>query len=138
MAEKKSTFPSEEWMKRFVEELKKNEGYKEAAKGWEGDFLFIVNAGPKIEKEWVAYMDLWHGDCREWSLLPNRETKRTEFIYEGPYESWKGLIEGKIDPIRGLLTRKFKLKGSMAKIMKNVKAATELAKNCKRVPTHFL
>lgn len=138
MAEKKLTFPSEEWIKRYAEELNKNKGYAEAAKDWEGDFLFIVNVGPKIEEEWVAYMDLWHGKCREWSMLPNREAKKTEFIYEGPYESWQGLIKGEIDPVRGLLTRKFKLTGSMAKIMRNVKAATEMANNCKRVPTEFV
>jgi putative sterol carrier protein len=128
-------FPSEDWVSRFVEELDKNVVYREAAKDWEGDFLFIVNEGPVMESEWIAYMDLWHGECREYSVLPNREMKKTEFVYEGSHENWIELIKGNLDPIRGLLTRKFKLTGSMSKIMKNVKATTELAKNCTRVPT---
>ncbi|MEM2073663.1 MAG: hypothetical protein QXO33_03845, partial [Nitrososphaeria archaeon] len=53
-------FLSEEWVKRFVEELNKNESYFEAAKDWEGDFLLIVNTGPKVKSEIVLYLDLWH------------------------------------------------------------------------------
>ena len=137
MAKKSIKFPSEDWITRFVEELDTNEEYKDAAKDWEGDFLFIVNAGPVMKSEWIAYMELWHGECRKYSVLPNREAKKTEFVYEGPLENWIELIKGNLDPIRGLLTRKFKLTGSMSIIMKNVKATTELAKNCTRVPTLF-
>jgi putative sterol carrier protein len=137
LAQKGIKFPSEDWINRFVEALDENEEYREAAEEWEGDFLFIVNEGPAMESEWIAYMDLWHGECREHGVLPSREAKKTEFVYEGPLESWVELIKGDLDPIRGLLTRKFRLTGSMPKIMKNVKATTELAKNCTRVSTLF-
>ncbi len=35
-------FPSDEWIKTFKEELNKNKTYQEAAKDWEGDFLFVI------------------------------------------------------------------------------------------------
>ncbi|MBC7091869.1 MAG: SCP2 sterol-binding domain-containing protein [Nitrososphaeria archaeon] len=131
-------FLSEEWVKRFVEELNKNQIYLEAAKDWEGDFLFIVDKGPKVESEIVVYLDLWHGKCRDYMILPDRNAKKTEFIFEGSYDNWKKLAKGELDPIKAILMRKFKLSGSMSKLMKNVKAASELAKNCTRVPTKFL
>mgnify|MGYP000179700597 CR=1 FL=1 len=44
-------------------------------------------------------------------MLKSRDEKEAEFVYENPYSNWKKLIKGEIDPIKGLLTRKFKLKG---------------------------
>ena len=45
---------------------------------------------------------------------------------------------GEIDPIKGLLTRKFKLTGSMMKIMRYTRAAAELVKTASKVPTEFI
>ncbi len=131
-------FPSEAWFARFVEELNKNRDYEESAKKWEGDFLFIVNTGPELEKEAVCYMDLHHGKCREWALLPDRNARKAEYIVEGPYQSWRSLIMGELEPMRAIMGRKLKLTGSMMKVMRNVNATSELAKNCRKVPTAFL
>ncbi|MEM2589594.1 MAG: SCP2 sterol-binding domain-containing protein, partial [Candidatus Bathyarchaeia archaeon] len=114
----KFRFPSEEWIKAYKEELNKNEAYAEAAKDWEGDFLFIVTPDEGLDKEMVFYVDLWHGKCRDAYMVPSREAKTAEFVYEGPYSNWKKLIMGQLDPIQSLLMRKFKLKGNMAKIMR--------------------
>jgi putative sterol carrier protein len=131
-------FPSEEWIKLFKEKVNKNDAYAEAAKDWEGDFLFIATTDDKLEQEVVFWVDLWHGKCREAAKLPGRDAKKTEFVYEGPYENWVKLIKGEIGPIRGLLTRKFKLAGSMAKIMKYTRAASELVNTASKVSTEFI
>jgi putative sterol carrier protein len=55
----------------------------------------------------------------------------------GPLSKWRQVIEKKLDPIQGLLTRQFKLKGDMVMIMKNVKAAQELVNCTTQVPTEF-
>ncbi|MEM0006797.1 MAG: SCP2 sterol-binding domain-containing protein [Candidatus Bathyarchaeia archaeon] len=134
----KFRFPSEEWIKAYKEELNKNEAYADAAKDWEGDFLFIVTPDEGLDKEMVFYVDLWHGKCRDAYIVPSREAKTAEFVYEGPYSNWKKLIMGQLDPIQSLLMRKFKLKGNMAKIMRYTKAASELVKTASKVPTEFI
>jgi len=134
----KFKFPSEEWIKAYKEELNKNEAYAEAAKDWEGDFLFVVTPDEGLDREMVFYVDLWHGKCRDAYMVPSREAKTAEFVYEGPYSNWKKLIMGQLDPIQSLLMRKFKLKGSMAKIMRYTKAASELVKTASKVPTEFI
>ena len=131
-------FPSEEWIRVFKDEVNKNKAYEDVARKWEGDFLFIVTPDEGLEKEVVFYMDLWHGKCREAYMVANREVKAADFIYEGPYSNWKNLINGKIDPVKGILMRKFKLKGSMAIIMRNTRAASELVKTASKVPTEFI
>jgi putative sterol carrier protein len=134
----KFKFPGEEWIKAYKEELNKNEAYAEAAKDWEGDFLFIVTPDEGLDREMVFYVDLWHGKCRDAYMVPSREAKTAEFVYEGPYSNWKKLIMGQLDPIQSLLMRKFKLKGNMAKIMRYTKAASELVKTASKVPTEFI
>jgi putative sterol carrier protein len=130
-------FPSEAWAQRFVEELNQNQDYAKAARNWEGSFLFVVTAGPQLEREFLFFMDLWHGRCRDWTVLTDRNARKADFTIEGPLENWIGLLQGEIDPIKGLMARKFKLRGSMFKVIRNVGAASELAKNSARVPTEF-
>lgn len=138
MAEKKYKYPSEEWIKAWREELNKNKEYGEAAKDWEGDFLFIINSGGPLKKEIVYYVDLWHGKCREAYEVPNRDAKKTAFIYEGLYENWKKIIKGELDPTRALLTRQMKLTGDMAKVMRYVRATNEMVKTNLKIPTEFV
>jgi putative sterol carrier protein len=47
------------------------------------------------------------------------------------------VIEKKLDPLQGLLTRQFKLQGDMVKIMRAVKAAQELVNCTTLVPAEF-
>ncbi|MHA1674834.1 MAG: SCP2 sterol-binding domain-containing protein [Promethearchaeota archaeon] len=44
-------------------------------------------------------------------------------------------MDGKLDPIKGLMTRKFKLKGDMKKVMRAVKAAQNLVKTIQMIDT---
>ena len=131
-------FPSKEWVKEFHKLINENEAYAKAAKNWEGDFLFVVTPDEGLDKEWVLYLDLWHGKCRESRLLKSKDERETEFVMEGPYSNWRKLILGKIGPIKGIITGKFKLKGSKMKILRNRKAAGELVATASKVPTEFI
>ena len=131
-------FPSEGWIRAFKEELNRNKDYAEAAKDGEGNFLFIVNPDERLDQETIFYVDLWHGKCRDVGVVSSRDEKETEFVYEGPYGNWLRLIDGEIDPIKGIMMRKFKLRGDMSKIMRYTRAALELVKTASRVPTEFV
>ena len=131
-------FPSEEWIKMYKDALNENEVYAESARDWEGDFLFVITPGDGLEKEVVFYVDLWHGKCREAYEVPSREAKTTTFVYEGPYPNWKKLITKEIDPIRGMMTGKFRLRGDMAKVLRYVRAAQEMVNTVSKVPTEFI
>lgn len=132
-------FGSPDWLEAYVKTLNENEAYEEAAATWEGDFLFIVwpdkEAG--VDEEVVMWMDLWHGKCRAYEMLPNRESKETAFIYEGEYANWQEIIEGRLDPIKALLTRRMKLTGDRAKVMRATRAAKELVRTAQMIKTEF-
>jgi putative sterol carrier protein len=131
-------FPSEEWAKLFMEQVNANKSYEEAAKTWEGDFLFVVQPDAELKEPATMYMDLWHGKCRSTALVKPGEEKKAAYVFSGSYGNWKKLITTKGDPIQGLLTGKFKLQGDMAKVLRAVRAAKELVETTSKVPTEFV
>jgi putative sterol carrier protein len=130
-------FASEEWVQALTEVINSSPGYAEAAKTWEGDFYFIVDPGGPIAQEIVMYMDLWHGKCRGACICTDRAAKTPAFVISAPLPAWRKVIDKKLDPIQGMMTRQIKLQGDMVKIMKAVKAAKELVECTTRVPTEF-
>jgi len=137
MGDELLTYPSDEWVALYMELLNKNDRYEDAAKTWEGDFIFEITADGEIVEENIRfYMDLWHGKCREARMAEPGDT--AEFTYSGPYKNWRALFDGKIDPIKGIMARKFKLDGDMGKVMRYTKAALELVATTRQVPTKYL
>jgi putative sterol carrier protein len=120
-----------------MEDLNKSEAYAEAAKNWEGDFYFIVEPGGTMTKPVTLYMDLWHGKCREAFEVADDSAKKPVFRMNAPVATWKKVLTKRLDPIQGLVTGQLKLKGNMAMVMKNVKAAKELVESCTRIETEF-
>ena len=128
-------FPSDEWIKALMVRVNESESYREAAQKWEGDFYFVINAGPGVPEDVYLYMDLWHGACRDAYAADGSNDKTPEFVIRAPVAAWRKVIEKKVDPIRALMTRQLRLQGTMTKIMKFPKAATELVNCCTLVET---
>ena len=130
-------FPSEEWLNALVEELKGNQKYREAAKNWEGDFYFIIEPDESLEERVIAYMDLWHGECRSACIVADENEKSPEFRIRAPLSKWRKVLKMELNPIQGMLTGQLKVSGHMMKIVKNPRAAVELVNCCGRVPTEY-
>ena len=130
-------FPTEEWIKTLKEKINTSKAYKDAAVNWEGDFYFIVEPEGSLTEQTIYYMDLWHGECRSVSLVKNESEKNPEFVIRAPLSKWRKVIEKKLDPIQGMVTRQLKLKGNLMKIMKAPKAAMELVNCCTLIETEF-
>jgi len=132
-------FLTKEWIVEYKDVLNNSQSYKEAAKTWEGDFLFVIKPDGALDKEVTYYIDLWHGDCRGVDLIEDgKPAPKTEFQYIGKYSEWLKVIRGELDPIKGILTRKFKLVGDKGKVMRATKAAKELVNSAQKVDTEFL
>ena len=130
-------FATDEWAKALLESINQSEAYEQAAKTWEGDFYFVVDAGEQYPEPVYMYIDLWHGKCREAFATADPSAEDPVFRMSGPLENWRRVIEKKLDPLQGILTRQFKLEGDMVKIMRAVKAAQELVNCTALVPTEF-
>jgi putative sterol carrier protein len=130
-------FGTDAWIKELQVKLNESEGYREAAKNWEGDFYFVITAGPGIPQDIHLYVDLWHGECRDAFRVEDASEKNPEFAITAPLTVWRKVVDRKLDPIQGLMTRQLKLKGNMFKVMKAPKAAQELVHCCTLVDTSW-
>jgi putative sterol carrier protein len=130
-------FATDEWAKALMEKINESEAYAQAAKTWEGDFYFILETDDHFPEPVYIYMDLWHGKCREAFVTADPSVKDPIFRMSGPLRNWRRVIEKKLDPLQGILTRQFILKGDMVKVMRAVKAAQELVNCTTLVPTEF-
>ena len=130
-------FISDEWIQTLQKELNESETYRQAARNWEGDFYFCVTPDRSSKEQGIFYMDLWHGECRDAFLVTDESARDPVFRMSAPLDVWKKVIAKELDVIQGLLIRQIKLKGNMAMIMRNVKAAQELVECCTHIETEF-
>jgi putative sterol carrier protein len=54
-----------------------------------------------------------------------------------PLSIWRQVFDKKMDPIRGLMSGKLKLKGNKMKVLKAPKAAIELVECCTKIDTIY-
>lgn len=131
-------FPSEEWVIEYMNKLNSNADYQDAGSKWEGAITFVVQKDDSFGEDAYIYLDLYHGKCREAKFSNNAaDLPKPEFKYIGTYGNWRKLIIGEIDPIKGILTGKFKLEGAMMKIMRYTRAAKEMVNTASMVQTEF-
>ena len=130
-------FPSDEWAKEFASQLNASEAYERSAKDWEGDFVFTVEADDTLAETAYLFVGLYHGKCTDTALVASEDEREAQFIIRASAANWRKVIEGKLDPIPGMMTRKLKLKGDMMKVMRYPKAAKEMVNCVSRVPTDF-
>jgi putative sterol carrier protein len=134
-------FPSEEWLNDYVERINASKEYEEAAATWEGDLSYVFEREPDKgvpEDVWV-WIDLWHGKCRGAKMnVTQEEGEKAKFTIRAPYSRWKEVIRKELDPVKGMMQGKLKLKGDLPTIVRYVKAANELVNIAASVPTEFV
>ena len=130
-------FPSDEWIKELSSKLNESESYEKSARDWEGDFTFVVKPDDAYDGTAYLFLGLYHGKSPDAAQLSSFDEKPAAYVLSAPFSAWRKVIEGKLDPIQGMMTKKLKLQGNMMKIMRYPKAAKEIVSCCALVPTNF-
>jgi putative sterol carrier protein len=132
-------FPSEGWVRAFVDAINASEDYARFARDWEGDVVIAVAAEPDkgVPDDVLVLLDLWHGACRDGGIVDPDRAERAEFLVHAPYSRWKDVIEGDLEPVKGLMQGKLRVRGDLQKILRYVKATQELANLTGEVETTF-
>ncbi len=134
-------FPSDEWTTAYQEAINASESYKEAGKNWtHGPIALVVKAEPEIgvEQDTAFILDLHQGVCRKAWISDLEEANKQPFVITGSYAQWKMVMRKELDPIKGMMQGKLRLKGNLPIIVRFVKAAQELVEATSKVDTRFL
>jgi putative sterol carrier protein len=135
-----AVFPGEGWFAEFVDRINASEEYRNAAAKWEGDVSLVFEAEPDkgVPEDVWGWLDLWHGECRRGRLVNAKEGAAARFVVRAPYSRWKDIIRGKLDPVKGIMQGKLKLRGDLPAILRHVRAANELVHLASGVETEFV
>lgn len=130
-------FGTQEWADALRKAIENSQAYQEAAKKWEGDLYIIVESDAAYKYKNIAYLDLWHGECRAASVVKDESEKAPKYRISGPFTIMRQILDKKVDPVKAMMTGKVKVKGDMAQIMRMPRAAVELVNCMTMVETVF-
>ncbi|MBU6997508.1 MAG: SCP2 sterol-binding domain-containing protein [Theionarchaea archaeon] len=69
--------------------------------------------------------DIWRGD------------RRTDFVLSAKYGDFVDILTGTLNVTKAFVTRKLKIKGSLARMLKTSKATERFVEVLKTIPTEF-
>ncbi len=135
-------FPSEEWAAALAEAINTNEVYRTHGKPWTfGAVAFVVEITPEkgIEEEMGIILDVHQGECRGAKLVTGMPAfDDTPFVIVASYDRWIQVINGEIDPIKGMMEGKLKMtKGNLPTMLRFVQSSRALVTSAQKVPTAF-
>ncbi len=130
-------FPSDEWIKALSELLNASETYRRSAKDWEGNFIFVAEPDETYPESAYMHLQLHHGSSPGAAMVDVENLPEAEYTINAPFSTWRKVIDGKLDPIQGLMTGQLKLQGDLMKVMRYPKAAQEIVTCCADIPTDW-
>jgi putative sterol carrier protein len=135
-------YPSQEWCEAWKEALNNDPAVAETGKNWGVDFnghwLFQVEPGGGLDKTTYIYLETAAGKCSEAKVIEDPATKNPGFFVIGSYADFKPVVKGEKDFIEGVVKGVFKLKGDMAKIMRNAKFIRAVANSISSFENEYL
>lgn len=131
-------FPSNEWPQALMEKLNSDDHYANVARNWEGDMLFVIEGLGENSGEVHYYFDLWHGKCRDAYPLDELGNLKPTFTLRGSYANYVRLLNGELDPLQALFTRKIGVQGNMAMLMRSVPTVLDFVRCCREMTDSFL
>jgi putative sterol carrier protein len=134
-------FPSAEWVEEFKKQINLSEGYKKAGAMWTAGAVALVTLSkPEIglNEDFGIWLDLHQGICREAKAVTAEEAQKAPFCITGDYARWKQVIKKELEPVKGMMQGKLRLKGDLPTIVRYVKASQELVECSTRIETKFL
>jgi putative sterol carrier protein len=135
-------FPSVEWTNALRVALNNCRAYREVGKPWTfGAVAMIVQRDADDDHSCGAgiVLDVHRGECRSARFVEGEcDPQDAEFVIVGSYARWRDVIEGRLDPIKGMMEGKLKLaRGHLPTIIRFVEPTRLVVASASKVPTQF-
>ncbi len=132
-------FLSPEWVVAYKDAINANPDYKTAAAEWTHGVVALVSkaAPPGLPADVGMWLDLDRGVCRGAKLVTAEEAATAPFCITGEYARWKQVLRKELEPIKGMMQGKLKLKGDLPTIVREVASAQALVNSGASLDTTF-
>jgi putative sterol carrier protein len=130
-------FPSDEWIKELSARLNASETYAQAAATWEGDTIFVILSDAGYPDTTSLYINLQHGKASDARRLSSLDEQKALFTITASFDTWRRILEGRLDPVQGMFFGKLKLVGNMAQVQRTPRATYEMVKVAEKIDTDF-
>ena len=128
-----------EFATAFKEEINRSAVYRQAGKGWKWTVGLVVEA--EADKNFPdpkgIYMDLFDGEARDIKIVSAEDAGKCDFVISAPYSRWKQVMQKELDPTKGMMQGKLKLKGDLPTIVRYTRASQEMTECTTRIPVAF-
>jgi putative sterol carrier protein len=80
-------------------------------------------------------MDLWHGECRSTRILEPDEAKGSKpaFILRASRSEFIRVLDGKLDPMQAMMTRRLRVDGNLAYMLRNIPTVLDFVRCAREV-----
>ena len=132
-------FPSPEWASAFKDAINSNSEYRTVSADWTYGVVSLVFKAepPGLPDDIGVWLDLDRGICRDARIVAVEEAAKAPFCITGEYARWKQVLKRELEPIKGMMQGKLKLKGDLPTIVREVKSAQALVNSGATIDTKF-
>jgi putative sterol carrier protein len=126
------------WADAVRTAIEADAAYREAAARWTWPVALILEPAPALGfPDAVAlHLTLDRGRCHRSEIRP-AEGVEAPFVLRASYETWKAIVQGRLDVIQAVIQRRVAVQGQLTTLMLHAKAALALVACARGVPTRF-
>jgi len=133
-------FPSAAWLDALKDQLNHDEKYARIAKNWEGDIVFDIEPEGGLTAPVKLYIDLWHGACRQVFEVDAAKEAQISPAYtlRASYTNFRRILDGQLDPMQAMITRKLRVQGSMSYMMRNIPVVLDFVRCAQEIDSQYV
>lgn len=125
---------TKEWIDALAEALKEDDVYQKKAEGFDSSYQFVVQPSPKRGVTESRACGLNLPQCDEaWEGI----RQGTDYTMTAPYDVFHSVFVGKASAVKVIATRKAKVKGNLAKLLKFTGAINRFVEVMQGLPNEF-
>lgn len=132
------TFPTVEWVQTLANRLNAQAGYRDSSRNWQGKLVLVALREPgKLPEDVAIGLDPTGGEISDVCSVPDWKNGPAEYTLSARYSVWKDVIRGRHDILFGVMTGKIKVRGSVFKLMLQLKTPEIMLQQMRAIDTVF-
>jgi len=134
-------FPSEGWVRAWVDLANHSKEFESSGAGWEGAVGVVIepDAAAGVTEPFLVRLEGRHGKWQGCAFGTNEALlEATVFVLRAPYRRWKEVVSQELHPIKALLQGKIRVQGHLPVILKWTRSMIVLGQLAGQVDTTFI